>query len=449
MAGPQRKDSTSFDRLLFAGLSDKEIISLYNVGAMRTLEPLEYLVREGEADPSTYLITGGSLKLLRKDPGGGGDVTIAILHKGAWLGNGPDAEGTGSSFSILSPEHTTILSLEQSSFQMLGTRLKSFLRGALAASAARMQAHLSDEWTAWVRKSDALTSFFTHLQKEAEEDYPKIEIIQDLLRGFPRLPLFVDKLTSMLLSDTVSTAEVVEYAKTDPSIVSTTLRRINSPYYNLREKITEFHRAIMLLGFNQIYQIALEECVFELFPKSFKTKEFHLHSILISLIGFELATLVEMQKPTAVSTVGLIHDIGQVLVQLLKNKNHDIIHLVGRLDGSHIAAMLFEKWAFPPSICGTIRYQSYARFAPPMKIPETFRQNVAILHISHLIGEHVQREPLTGFSTIFVDEYMDFLGLKGLSLKELAEKSITPALVKRINVLPEDIRHLLTANLEM
>jgi HD-like signal output (HDOD) protein len=447
MDGPQKKDSASFDRLLFAGLSDKEIVSLYNVGVVKTVNSLEFLAREGEPDPSVYLVTSGSLKLTHKPPGGGNDVTVAHCARGAWLGGGPEADRTESPFSLFSPEHSTVLVIDKAAFDMLGARAKSFLRAALSTHTAQIMRRLADESALRARQNDALTTFFANAREDARRDYPRVEMIEDLLNGLPRLPLFVDKVTAMLLSDTVSTTEIVEYAKTDPSIVSATLKRINSPYYNFREKITDFHRAVMLLGFNQIYQIALEECVFELFPKSFRTREFHLHSILISLIGFELATLTGAQKPAAVSTVCLIHDIGYVLLQLLKNKNPDMVHLVEGLDGSQIAAMLFEKWAFPASICGTIRFQHYAGFAPPARIPEAYRENVALLHVGHLLCEYMQNGEGPASSRIFSDEYMDFLGFEGLSIKELAEKSVYPPLVKKINFLPEDIRHLIEANL--
>jgi HD-like signal output (HDOD) protein len=447
MGGPSKKEAAGFDRAHFIGLTDNEIVSLYNVGTVKTLKPGEFLIREGGQEPAACLVTGGSLKVAQRSPGMGRELTVASCPEGTWLGKGRRTAAAESPYSVYAPEHTTILVLNGAALDLLDSKVRSFLYAMLGASTADLMRRLVGKMTALTRKNGDLISALTRMADGARRDYPRMAVVQDLLKDFPRLPLFVDKLVSMLLNDMVSTTEIVEYAKTDPSIVSTTLKRINSPYYSISEKITDFHRAVMLLGFNQICQIALEECVFELFPKSFRTREFHVHSILISLIGFELAILTGMQKPAAQSTVGLIHDIGHVLLQLLKNRNGDIDYLIDGLDGAEIAAMLFEQWSFPASICDAIRFQGHASFAPPDRIPAEMRASVALLHVSHLVCDYMQGAVYEEPSSIFMDEYMDFLGLSGLSIKEAAQKNIYPPLIRKIDILPEDIRIFMRANL--
>ena len=438
-----KKEPTTFDKLYFSGLTEKEIISVYDMGSTWTLQTGEFLVREGEADASVYLVTSGRLAASSRVPGSDAEISHASFGPGTWVGDRFEPPGKESRFSYRATDITTLLAVTKAAFELMDDRVRQFIHGGLDKGMAGMVQQISGALTDLSKKNAQLSSLMARNIEEAARDYPKIEFIEEILKGLPRLPLFVDKLTTMLMSEKTSTAEIVEYAKADPSVVSTTLRRINSPFYNIPEKITDFHRAVMLLGFNQIYQIALEECVFETFPKSFRSAEFHTHSLLISLIGFELATVAGIQAPAAVSTVGLIHDIGQVLILLLQVKHREYVHLIARLNGSEIAAMLFEKWSFPPSMCGTIRYQPYAAFSPPSAIPGEYRDNVALLHVAHLMAEYMQSEDGHEPSSIYLDEYMEYLGLKGRTFKDVAQKNIYPPLLRKVNFLPEDIRKLI------
>ena len=442
-----KKEPTTFDKLYFSGLTEKEIISVYDMGSTRTLQPGEFLIREGEPDSSVCLITSGAITASSKVSGTDTEIAHVSFGPGAWLGDRFEAPGKESRFSLRATDVTTILAVNTAAFEIMDARVKQFIHSGLDKSTAGMTRQFVNAIMGLSKKNTQLASLMGKALEDAARDYPKIEFIEELLKTLPRLPLFVDRLTTMLMSEKTSTAEIVEYAKADPSVVSTTLRRINSPFYNIPEKITDFHRAVMLLGFTQIYQIALEECVFETFPKSFRSAEFHTHSLLISLIGFELATLAGIQAPAAVSTVGLIHDIGQVLLLLLQVKHREYVHLIARLHGSELAAMLFEKWSFPPSMCGTIRYQPYAAFSPPGIIPEEYRDNVALLHVAHLMAEYMQSEDGKEPSSIYKDEYMEYLKLKGRTFKDVAEKNLYPPLLRKVNFLPEDIRKLIEGKL--
>ena len=447
MGRSSNKEPPPADRAYFTGLTGKEIAGIYHAGSVRTLDAGEFMVREGEADESIFLVTAGSLKVVSTMAGKEEPVTVAVLREGSWFGSGGGAQPGGSPYSLLAAEPTTLLSIGMAAFDVLDPGARSFLCKAFSVHTSLVMRQVMGETVTVTQKNDRLVTFIGTMIGGPARDYHRMEIVQDFMNGFPRLPLFVDKLTSMLLSDMVSTAELVEYAKTDPSIVSTTLKRINSPFYSMHEKVTDFHRAVMLLGFNQIYRIALEECVFELLPKSFRTKEFHRHSILISLIGFELAVLTGIQRPAAVSTLGLIHDMGQVLLQLLKNQNRDIGYLIDGLDGAQVAAILFEKWSLPQSICGAIKYQVYAPFAPPDRIPGEYRENVALLHVAHALCDAMQGIEQEETSGIFLDQYMALLGLGGMSPGEVARTRVLPLLVRKIHILPEDMKRFIEASL--
>jgi hypothetical protein len=50
-------------------------------------------------------------------------------------------------------------------------------------------------------------------------------------------------------------------------------------------------------------------------------------------------------------------------------------------------------------------------------------------------------------STAFLGEYLDTLNLPERSIAELVQNKVLPALNKKLNTFPEDVRHFLTRNL--
>ncbi|MCK7510403.1 MAG: HDOD domain-containing protein [Desulfobacterales bacterium] len=107
---------------------------------------------------------------------------------------------------------------------------------------------------------------------ERTSEYERSELIQGIIRNFPRLPSHVNELAMMLFDEKVAITDVVEHAKHDSALVGLVLKTVNSAYYNLQNKISDFHHAVLLLGFNQIYQILIDNSIKNIMPSS---PEFH------------------------------------------------------------------------------------------------------------------------------------------------------------------------------
>ena len=148
----------------------------------------------------------------------------------------------------------------------------------------------------------------------------ELEAIQSIIKKIPKLPIFASGLTSKLMGTRASASEVAEDVKNDPSLVGIVLKTVNSAYYSFQKKVSDIQHAIVLLGFNEIYSMIIAQGVRETMPNTLSFRELHAHSVAISNIAYSISNHVKTGKPSELATVGLLHDVGQIVIELLKEQ---------------------------------------------------------------------------------------------------------------------------------
>jgi len=82
-----------------------------------------------------------------------------------------------------------------------------------------------------------------------------------------------------------------------------------------------------------------------------------LHSYIISLIAGEIALHCQKSKPLFNTTIGTLHDIGKIVMLLLKRKYPHIKDLVNMIDDSKVGSCLLRNLESPENITKIIEYQ--------------------------------------------------------------------------------------------
>jgi HD-like signal output (HDOD) protein len=148
------------------------------------------------------------------------------------------------------------------------------------------------------------------------------------------------------------------------------------------------------------------------------------------------------------ATIGLLHDLGQIVILLLKQQNPKLAGLLDTLDRAQVGGMLLKSWSLPDVVWQSIEYQFYPEFSPPDNIPAEIQNKIAILYIAHLCYEHYQGKTEDQLPTTFLSEYKQLLKLERYSLAEIAHGIVLPGLMKKINALPAPLRKLIKAQAE-
>ena len=445
----QEEDMTSVSKkaresrvpLVLRGLTERELSSLYELATIRKINAGEVLFREGDVDTSLWFIVEGSLRIEKRL--NGQTRELAVLLQGNSVEEINPRRNQRRTATATAVEPSTLMELEELSLNALSSRIESSIYRNLIERIGDHLGNLIEKERELQDKNKCLVSYLRDYHRSKNDDYARSEIIQRIIKGFPRLPMHSSQLAARLLDENVSTGEVVDLIRFDPSLVSIVLKTVNSAYYNLQRKVSDIQRAVLLLGFNQVYQVIMSEGLRSIMPDGPEFQELLFHSVLVSLLSFEIAQICHLKRGERHGTIGLLHDIGKSIILLLKREYPKLKGIVDIVGHSRIGSLLLKEWNIPEVICTTLEYQGYPEFSPPEEIPEERRENVAVLYLAHLCEGYLQGKWKGDSSSPFHREYLGLLNLSDMPMQEFARGKILPSMTKKLNTFPENVRRFL------
>ncbi len=434
---PSSSSSSSFSFAKIEGFTEKEKIALFQAGRIRKVEDGEYIIRKGETCSVLTLVLEGPFEILL---GLDSDRSAAVSGgKGMMFGNPDLSKEKKHYFSVISTGSSKVLEIDQFAFNLLSPEIQASVYRKILDTSAGLSDELVSQSEVLGEKIDSLVSYAKSFHSDSDQ-YAKSVMVQDMITSFPRLPIQINKLTSMLLDEGASATEIVGFAKMDPSIVSVVLKTVNSGFYSFQRKISDFHHAFVLLGFNQVYQILMENFLQGVMPKHFNLKALNLHSAVISQIAFDIAQLSKKSKPVMMSTLGILHDLGKCVILVSKAKRPELDIVMARLNDCKVGSLLLDTWNTPAIICQSVEFQQYPHFCSPKDIPEDYLESVAILYIAHLCFDYLSGKQKEKYADAFLEEYMNTIELRNHSIESLVSQHILPSLTRKIDVFPDYVR---------
>ncbi len=437
----KKRNDTAVDSKVKA-LGDKDLQNLYSLSTIKKLKGGDLLFTENTSEPFVYLFVEGEITLLKEISGniqeiirlrqGKGGQDIAFMPHTPWP------------VTVKAIQPSTVLVLKSAVFESMDDRIKHhFYKRDYRLDpdlidqflAAKSKVHRNREW---------FQSYMLFLQTDAKADYENSELISGILEKIPRLPAFTSQLAASLMDDRISAKEVAELVKEDPSLAAVVLKTVNSPFYGFGKNISDINHAIILLGFNELYQLVIAEGVNRSMPNSPNIRDLFIHSICISRIAFALSMGSRVGKPAEVSTIGLLHDLGKSVKHLLQKQNPKLHMLIEYIDTAAIGAVMMERWNLPARVWQSIELQNYPKFASPDKIPGPFRTNVAALYLSHRCYDLFLEREDTLVDSPFTEDYVRLFVAEDGSTQHVAKKIILPVLIKHLESFPAFFRKIIT-----
>jgi HD-like signal output (HDOD) protein/CRP-like cAMP-binding protein len=419
----------------FEGLSEKEVIELSSRAKIDKLQAGEILMKKDDPDQMVFVILDGKIRIaqgqktLRK--------AIAVFSKGDWIEATSLARDPLRMTSAIAAEPTRVMALDKATIDSLTDKTQLSVYKRLAHLSAERARLLKKSENNLIAKNMQLKEDIFNYRSPLKTDFHQSEMIKSIIKKVPRLPAFASTLSSQLF-----TQELVEQIKRDPALVAIVLKTINSAYYSFQKKISDIHHAVVLLGFEQIYHVVIAEGVRRTMPNKPKFKALHLHSEIISHIAFMLSLESRHGHPAEMASLGLLHEIGQIVIQLLEDQNPKLAALIEVLDQTQLGSLLLKEWNLPDILWKSVKFQSYPEFSSPHHIPEELRYNVTLLYLSHLCYDLFQNKEQK-LSTTFLDEYTQLINWQGLTLEEIARERLLPAMMKKSSTYPLPLRQLL------
>jgi HD-like signal output (HDOD) protein/CRP-like cAMP-binding protein len=420
----------------FSELSEKELIELSSREKIDKLETGEILIKKDDPDQMAFVILDGKIRIVQGPKTH--QKSVAVFSKGDWIEAVALARSPLRMTSVIAAEPTRIMALDKTTIDSLNDKTQLSVYKRLAHLSAERVRRLKKSENNLVAKNMQLKEDIFNHRSPLKTDFHQSEMIKGIIKKVPRLPAFATTLSTQLY-----TKELVDQIKRDPALVAIVLKTINSAFYSFQKKIADIHHAVVLLGFEQIYQVVIAEGIRRTMPNTPKFKTLHLHSEIISHIAFMLSLESRHGHPAEIASFGLLHEIGQIVIQLLEDQNPRLAALIEVLDQAQLGSLLLKEWNLPDVLWKSVEFQSYPEFSSPHHIPEELRYNVTLLYLSHLCYDLFQGNKEQTRSTTFLDEYIELTNWQGLTLDQIARERLLPAMVKKSNTYPLPLRQLI------
>ncbi|HOO44895.1 MAG TPA: HDOD domain-containing protein [Deltaproteobacteria bacterium] len=189
------------------------------------------------------------------------------------------------------------------------------------------------------------------------------------------LPYVIHEILDVTSGKNSSASDLTEIIESDPALTVRILSVANSPYYGFVKKISTISHAVVVLGFQEIQNIALSMSVIQMFDRkgSEFTEKLWRHSFAVGVTTRMMANCLNCRMDGKYFVGGLLHDVGKIfLSQYLTERFTEMLSVMEGKDNirsyhaledeyfgiSHaeIGGRLLESWMFPQEICDAVAF---------------------------------------------------------------------------------------------
>jgi putative nucleotidyltransferase with HDIG domain len=221
----------------------------------------------------------------------------------------------------------------------------------------------------------------------------------------PPLPHVVMQLLKEIQDPNASAASVGQIASSDPAMAASLIRTVNSAAFGLSRKITSVSEAVNFLGFTSVKAMVLRLQLDQILGVKSKGNEdvedLWIHSLVVSYVADALARRVPGVDRGLVSTLGLLHDIGKLVVQTqFPNEAKELRGPSGGeaplaresrvlgVDHAALGANLAAKWKLPGDLVQSIRWHHYPERAFSTTDPKALHQAMHLVQVANQLSKY-------------------------------------------------------------
>src|ERR1043165_3394475 len=205
----------------------------------------------------------------------------------------------------------------------------------------------------------------------------KMDIESLISMELPPLSNSAMRVSTLALDLNASPRSIAEAIGYDPALSARILRAANSPLYAMERNITTLPSAVITLGNQTLYALAIISTASDTFDEQIRKRpagrKLLEHLVSSGLVARELSRILNMRGTDEAFLCGLLHDIGK-LVMLKRNEElylqvdevsdeEQALILEQELFGfthAQVGGMIAKRWGLPEAIC----YAIYSHHQP-------------------------------------------------------------------------------------
>lgn len=232
------------------------------------------------------------------------------------------------------------------------------------------------------------------------------QLVEDV-RQLVSPPEVYYQLEGLIHKPQASLDDIANVIRTDLDLSARLLRIANSAFYGYPSKIESIPRALSTIGTRQLRDLVLATTVVRLFSQIpfdvINMNLFWRHSMYTGLLARSLADMLDEPNEERFYLVGLLHDIGRLLMYLkLPEQVQSVMEQASEhqqprfrveianlgYDHGELGAALLRNWRLPDAVIEPVRYHHQ----PPCAHNYPLEATVVCI-ADALVHEHLDDEP--------------------------------------------------------
>lgn len=212
----------------------------------------------------------------------------------------------------------------------------------------------------------------------------------------PSLPGVALRIIELGRDPNAGHAEVAKVISMDPALTAKLLKISNSSLYALRRKVENLKQALMMLGLNAVFTLALSfSLVRSLRTSERKAMDHELYwrrSILAAITSRALGERLKLAGVEELFLAGLLQDIGRLVLDRVMSQEYGRVVATARTheeiraaeirelgaDHAEVGAWIMEKWNLPEYLRRAVLYSHKTDADPSSNEEELFQGCVAV-----------------------------------------------------------------------
>jgi putative nucleotidyltransferase with HDIG domain len=199
--------------------------------------------------------------------------------------------------------------------------------------------------------------------------------VQSLV-NLPTLPIIATEIIRITQEDKLSINQILPVIEKDPPLALKVLKFANSPYYGLKENVRSLRHAMVIIGVDQLSQLAMAFSVIRVLHNDNADQQipwrlYWEHSSATGYIAQLLQENLGIFTMINPYSLGLLHDIGKLILFRIDPENYITAYNLSkkeRIPGYAAEAQVFgfsheeigkwiaEKWDLPHPIMNSIAF---------------------------------------------------------------------------------------------
>ena len=189
------------------------------------------------------------------------------------------------------------------------------------------------------------------------------------IKEIPAMPNIIVKALGIIKNDNSGTKELADIMSYDQALTSQVLKLVNSAYYGFAQEITSVNKALALLGMTQTRNIIIAVAMKPMLTSQ-GGRDMWKHSLKCGVAAEFLANKTECADPGDAFTIGFLHDIGKILLNIADTAScqkvrsmvldgMDIIDAENDVFGTNhadLGFLLAKKWKLSVLLANCIKY---------------------------------------------------------------------------------------------